>query len=123
MKRLTKEEFEDRMLALHRAKRIFIESGLTNSITRAFEIYQEVFAERERQLQVTRMTDGGDIYELPDCPDCGDKMRIIGAPPGVVGEINSRLACQNQKCGATFDSPYTLEQWRERLKIREPESI
>ena len=123
MKKLTREEFHDRLQAINRARKIFIESGLTNNISVAFEIYQEMIAEVDRQLKLTKeLSDGRignmfDEYDRPECPDCGADMYIRP----VFGEklIFSQLVCSNQKCDTAFNSIKTIMEWQRELKKRE----
>lgn len=53
MKTLEKDEFIDRTMALLRAQRIFVDSGVTNNISVAFEIYQEMLATQERAIHLS----------------------------------------------------------------------
>ena len=119
MKKLTKEEFIDRMDAIRRANKIFIDSGLTNNITTAFELYQEVFATRERQLVLTANIEGNshrtamDYYERPKCPECRADMKFRALPENAE-RIKTQLVCS--KCDVVLDSDKTLQEWMDILK-------
>lgn len=119
MKKLSIDEFEDRMNAIQRARQIFIASGLTKNITTAFELYQEVFAERERQLTLDSSVETGehrnimDNYERIKCPDCKEDMRFRVLPKNDEG-INTQLVCS--KCDLVLDSEKTLQDWMNTLK-------
>lgn len=122
MRKLTREEFHDRLDALQRARRIFIESGLTRNISVAFDTYQELLAEQERKSKITKeLADGRigglfDEYERPECPECGQKMffRWVKDAEG----INSQVVCGNPKCDVAFNSPKTIIEWAKELKKR-----
>jgi len=123
MKKLTREEFQDRLNAICRARKIFIESGLTNNISVAFEIYQELLAEQERKVRITKeLADGRigtmfDDYERVECPECGAVMmfRTVSGDE----RFHSQLVCSNPECDAAFFSEKNLEQWRKELVKRE----
>jgi len=114
MNKLTEEEFNDRMQAIQRARRIFIESGLTNSITLAFQIYQEVFAEQERQVFLDSMVNGNrtrtrfDSFIRPKCPECSSDMMLRSVPENQEG-VKTQCVCS--KCDVVLDSEYTLMEW------------
>jgi predicted RNA-binding Zn-ribbon protein involved in translation (DUF1610 family) len=122
MKKLTKDEFFDRAMAIQRARKIFIESGLTNNISIAFDAYQSIFAERERQIFMDSVVLGKraetpmDKYERPKCPECGTDMmfRKVDADG-----IATQLVCGNPKCDTVLDSEYTLEQWMKMLEKKD----
>lgn len=122
MKSLTMQEFTERMDAIQRAERIFIESGLTNNITVAFRIYQEIFAERERQLFISEQygdfRPGGRLarYERIPCPDCDSNMYISLIEKDQEGNT-TKLTCS--KCGTVLLSDKSLDEWMEALKRRE----
>lgn len=110
-------------MAIQRARRIFIESGLTDNITTAFQIYQEILAERDRELTITREMApeeyGGFVIredDLFDCPNCGDKMYIrFFTNPGE-GEAKSQVVCRNDKCDTIYDSDKTASEWIQYFK-------
>lgn len=119
MNRLTEEEFTDRMKAIQRAHQIFIESGLTNNITTAFKIYQDVFAERERELFLNARVYGNrtptilDRYERPKCPDCSSDMLIRELPENNEG-VKTQLVCT--KCDVVLDTDKSMNEWIEILE-------
>ena len=122
---MTADEFRDRLMAIQRARKIFCETGLTNNITHAFEVYQELLAEAERDIIVTAEQlpedSGGFVLkedELLDCPDCGAKMYIrifANAPPG---EPMSQVVCSNQACDTLYDSDKNASDWVRFFKER-----
>ena len=121
MKKLTIEEFEDRMRAIQRAKGIFVDSDLTRNITTAFELYQEIFAEREREIFLSTQVYGNrpltimDKYERPKCPDCNSDMMFRQVPENEEG-IKTQLVCSNQECQTVLSSEEDLSWWMENLK-------
>ncbi len=106
MKQLTKEEFQDRLVALNRAKRIF--NNLTdNNITKSFEAYQAILAETERPLtipigstdsQVYANTNKNVPYVTSDhlCPLCNKA--LLKYDP-CCGNPNGYLSCCDPVCG------------------------
>jgi hypothetical protein len=123
MKELTEEEFQDRAGAIQRARHIFIESGLMNHLTRAFQAYQEIFAEREREIFLDTQRYGNrprtvmDKYERPKCPDCGSDMMFRLVPKNTEG-IKVQLVCSKTNCDTVLNSEMSLEDWMKELKIK-----
>ena len=122
MKRLTAEEFQDRLQAFNRATRIF--GQLTdNNITLAFQAYQAILAEQDREIhmdvrKMQGMTGSDmDAYERPKCPDCDSDMGFRQVPPNDEG-IMTQLVCMNGSCDVVLDSELTMDQWREVLVKR-----
>jgi len=121
MKEFTFEEFNDRLGAVQRAQRIFIESGLTNNITKAFQIYQEVFAERDRELFITAQREGPhqktfmDRYERPLCPECGAALLFRIIPENSEG-IKTQLICSKPECDTLLNSDQDISWWMGQLK-------
>jgi len=126
MKRLTEEEFNDRVQAFIRAEKIFVKSGITDNITEAFRIYQAVLADRERELHVAPSEHGFmpgsplNRYERPQCPECGAFMGLRNVPENEDG-IKTQLVCMNDACDVVLDSELTIDQWRDKLKVRKDE--
>jgi len=86
MKRLSKKEFSDRVAALARAKKIFVRSGITTNITKAFELYQEILAEKERPIFISsktqpKLSDEKEFVKPLPCPDCGGPLSLRHLPP------------------------------------------
>lgn len=120
MKQLSSEEFYDRVLAVLRARRIFITPGITKNISEAFEIYQEVIAERDRQVFLDiqyygNKLGGADRFERPKCPVCDSPMLFRQVPENVEG-IKTQLVCSNRDCDTVYDSEKTLEEWMKELR-------
>ncbi len=126
MNKLTFEEFKDRMGALERAKRIFIDSGLTNNITTAFEIYQEVLAEKEREIFLSTREAGNrnwsplDIYERPKCVQCGTEMgiRAINIPQGIRNVNHFKTCWECYNCAHEEYSYKTIDEWMKELNLK-----
>ena len=119
MKELTIEEFADRLGAIQRAGKIFIDSGLLTdkNITTAFQLYQEVFAEREREIFLSTQQNDHSImsrYEDPKCLVCGAGMRVV-AQANTDG-TKVQLICRNPKCDEILNSTEDLMWWMEHLK-------
>lgn len=119
MKRLTKEEFESRLMEINNAERIFIHSGLTKNISVAFEIYQRILGETSHDVQINNVISAGrrgselDGYNRPECPKCGKDMFIQVFRPG--HHIKTRLICPDPSCPA-YDSDKDLDEWKAILK-------
>jgi len=118
MKRLDQQTFTDRIEALARARRIFT-PHLTLNITLAFEIYQEVLAEHQRQIQVSTLTAGHTAPSLLDqlgrlnCFKCETPMalRILSN-----GKYKTQWECP--RCGNKRRSKKTLNEWLDYLTRR-----
>lgn len=127
MNKLSKDEFNDRTLAILRARKIFIDSGVTKNISLAFELYQAVLADREREIQLSTQTAGNrartflDNYERPKCPDCGADMMIRRVPPNDEG-VNTQFVCSNDACDTVLDSHMTLQEIIQELERKEKEN-
>jgi hypothetical protein len=123
MNKLTEQEFQDRIQAVARARRIFIDSGVAGgNITTAFTLYQEVLAEQERAVLINTLTAGDsrppallDAYVRPKCPDCGSDLRFRVVPQNDEG-VKTQLVCSNQKCPLVLNSDETLDQWIAKLE-------
>ena len=121
MNELTEEEFRERALTLHHARKIFIESGLTNNITRAFEAYQEILAKYKQDIFVSTMVYGNekktfmDFYERPSCPTCGSSMKFRLVPENTE-RIVTQLVCSNSGCDIVLNSEKDLNWWMQNLK-------
>lgn len=122
MKELTIDEYNDRLKAIERAMHIFGE--LTdNNITKSFQAYQAIFAEREREIFIAtvngkRARTVMDKYERPQCPDCGSDMMFRQVKQNDEG-IVTQLVCSNQQCDTVLSSDKTLVDWMNILKVKD----
>jgi hypothetical protein len=117
MKTMNYNEFLHRTLEVNKAYRIF--SPLTNNMTEAFRLYQEVLAEERMELFVSTEVMGNrpltpmDDFERPLCPDCNSPMRFRMIPPNDEG-VNTQLVCEN--CDLVLDSEKTIQEWYQLLE-------
>lgn len=122
MKRLSFKEFHDRLQAIAEAEEIFI-PHITTNVSVAFELYQKVLADKERQLRLVeeRLRDYSILHDRarPKCPDCGAELglRLINTPKGKgnVHGYKSAWVCEEGDC--VYEAFYhkTLEDWLEEL--------
>ena len=122
MKKLSYEEFQKRINEVNKAAKIF--APLTNNISEAFRIYQEVLAEEHMQIFVSTAEMGNqsmtpmDDFERPKCPECQNELRLkLGAKDQDGKEWNSSWVCT--QCLAEFYSEKTAEEWMNELKRRD----
>lgn len=121
MRKLTYDEFHDRIGAFHRARRIFAHMT-DNDISKAFEAYQDILAETQRPLGVPAASMRGmtgsafdSLKHRPKCPDCGMDMNIRAVPQNLEG-VRTQLVCADPKCPVVLDSELTVSGWYELLK-------
>lgn len=132
MKKLTYDEFHDRVRALSRARKIFIPM-LTKNISIAFELYQEVLAETERDLFLTAATGGRapmtwlDQFERPVCPECGEPLylRIIKEPKGPKNQKGwvTCWGCLGPSCFYEGYSKKNVAEWVRELRKKKKELV
>jgi hypothetical protein len=124
MKTLTEEEFKDRLSAIQRSRRIFVETGLTNNITTAFEVYQSILAERDREIFMNTIVNGNrnpalmDKFERPKCPECNFDLMFRVVPPNDEGVV-TQLVCNNPSCDVVLNSDKSLNEWMTILEIKQ----
>lgn len=117
MKTMNYNEFLHRILEVNKAFKIF--SPLTNNMTEAFRLYQEVLAEEKMELFISIEAFGNrpmtpiDDYERPLCPDCNSPMRFRIIPPNEEN-VNTQLVCEN--CDLVLDSEKTIQEWYQLLE-------
>jgi len=117
MKTMNFSEFQHRINEVNKAYRIF--KPLTNNMTEAFRIYQEVLAEEKMEIFVSTAVFGDrpmtpmDDVELPLCPDCNSPMRFRMIPPNDEN-VNTQLVCEN--CDLVLDSEKTIQEWYQLLE-------
>lgn len=120
MNKLTQQEFQDRVEAVANARKIFI--NLTGgNITNAFTLYQEVLAEKTREIWIDSVVHGHrhpsplDGYDRPKCPDCGNDLmfRPINDPTQIHKVM---LDCENPECNTRLYSENDLNWWMEEMR-------
>ena len=117
MKKLNFTEFQNRINEVNKAYRIF--NPLTNNMTEAFRLYQEVLAEEKMEVFISSSVGGNrpmtpmDDYERPLCPDCDNPMRFRVLQPNDDG-VNTQLVCEN--CDLVLDSEKTIQEWYQLLE-------
>jgi hypothetical protein len=120
MNKLTEEEFQDRVQAVARARKIFIKLTEGN-ISNAFILYQEVLAEKDRPLTIntaiagTRPRTFMDNFQRPKCPECGSEMNFRPVKDNEEG-IKTQLVCSNQSCDTVLDSDMDIGEWMKTLE-------
>ena len=124
MRELTQEEFQDRLLAMNRAMHIFGELT-SNHMTKAFQAYQEIFAEREREIFMTHLTRGSSKqnlqperrFEPVPCPECSREMLyrpLLENPEG----FKLQWICSNPDCDTILNSENDINWWMDKLRKR-----
>ena len=131
MKRISFDKFQDRTKAIVKARKIFI-PHFTKNITVAFELYQEVLAEQERDRFLTTVTGGRvsmtwlDQYERPNCPSCEEPLylRIINIPKGKQNRRGWKTCweCLGPNCTHEEYSKKSVNEWVKRLKRRKEDA-
>ncbi len=123
MKKLTKEEFEDRVMAVFRARQIFIDSGITKNVSLAFELYQKVCADRDREIFLSTQVLGNrepkpfDKFVRPKC-ECGADMYFRRVQENDEG-IKVQLVCANPKCDIVLNSENDIDWWMKNLEVKD----
>jgi len=124
MKTMNYNEFLHRILEVNKAFKIF--SPLTNNMTEAFRLYQEVLAEEKMEIFVSAAVMGNrpmtpmDDCERPLCPDCNSPMRFRIIPPNDEN-VNTQLVCEN--CDLVLDSEKTIQEWYQMLEKKSDNGI
>jgi len=119
MKELSYEEYRKRLAEIQKARKIFVETGLTKNITRAFEVYLEIFAKEKMDLFINKITAPNtspfDECERPLCSECGTELRLSPMPIVVDGHTYpTTWVCEN--CGMEYYTEKTVEEWYEMLR-------
>ena len=144
MKRLTYEEYNDRVKTIAAANKIFGE--LTdNNMTRSFEAYQLILADHERSIflstQQANRRQGlfdSELFDRPECPECGRDLLYFDQtnedseynslwrcyelvyPTGEVEEYivaeGKEKKFRHPKCSYELFSEKTMATWMEELR-------
>jgi hypothetical protein len=123
MNKLTEEEFQDRVEAVVRARKIFIKLTEGN-ISNAFILYQEVLAEKYRPILLDSKNAGSrvmtqfDSFIRPKCPDCNSDMSFRQIKDNEEG-IRSQLVCSNKDCDTVLNSELSLDDWMRDLEKKD----
>lgn len=122
MKKLNYEEFHRRVSEVNKASRIF--APLTDNVSKAFELYQEVLAEEKMEVFISAARVGGrpltqmDDYERPRCPECETDLRLRVGAIDESGKVwNTSWVCEG--CKAEFYSDKTEQEWLDELQRRD----
>lgn len=119
MKKIDYKEFSDRLQEVAKARRIFI-PNITNNITVAFELYQEILAEERRDVFVSTITGGREAqtemhdYDRPVCPEDNIPLYLKVMAVDRDGKIWS-TSWYCKKCGIEFYSDKTTDDWIKEL--------
>jgi len=117
MKKLNLDEFQKRINETVKARKIFVKSGITNNITVAFQLYQDIFAEEQMQIMISGINTPFGNIERPTCDECGEEMRLDPRPKKIGDKIYpSTWVC---KCGMEEYTEKTVEQWYKELRIED----
>ena len=121
MRKLTYDEFQDRLMAEQRAKRIFLHMT-GGDVAKAFEAYQDILAETQRPVIVPAASMQGmtgsafdGLKHRPKCPECGMDMNLRAVPDNIEG-VKSQLVCADPQCDVVLDSELTIPEWYDLLK-------
>lgn len=124
MKKLNYAEFQKRISEVNKAAKIF--APLTNNISEAFKLYQEVLAEEQMEVFISTAVAGNqsmtpmDDFERPKCPECQNELRLkLGAKDSEDKVWNTSWVCT--QCLAEFYSDKTAEEWMNELRRKEVE--
>ena len=122
MKKLTFEEFNNRLIQVAKARQIFI-PNITDNISIAFELYQEILADEEKgeRMAVFIPSSAGkkepspfDDLERLKCPECGTEMMLaVGVIDTDGNRRNSSWKCR--ECLYEEYSDKTFDEWVEEL--------
>ena len=122
MKKLSYAEFQNRVNEVSKAAKIF--APLTNNISEAFKLYQEVLAEEKMEVFISTSVGGNrpmtaiDEYERPKCPECDIDLRLKVFPLDADGtRWNTAWVCV--KCQAEFYSEKTVPEWMNELRKKD----
>lgn len=122
MKKMNFNEFQKRLIEVNKASRIF--APLTNNITEAFKLYQEVLAEEKQEVFISTAMSGNrplspiDDFERPKCPECETELRLrINAKDMDGKQWNTSWVCET--CKAEFYSDKTAKEWMNELQRRD----
>lgn len=112
------KEFQERLNTVAKARKIFIESGLLpdKNITHAMQLYQDIFAEEEMAVTISKINTPFGNIERPRCDECDSEMKLNQMPKKIGNKVYpTTWVCT--KCSIQEYTEKTAEQWYEELKI------
>lgn len=119
MKKLTYDEFQNRMTEISNARKIFI-PHITNNISIAFSIYNELLAEEKMATFLSTRESWKlqkkpiDDYNKPRCPECYSLMNLRVNVVDKDGKTwNSSWTCSN--CFIELYSDKTADDWLKEI--------
>lgn len=123
MVKLSREEFEKRVTDIANARKIFT-PHITNNISIAFEMYQQLLEEADRKdVHLSTGNGGRNISEQqgpllgPKCPECNTQMGLVQKVKDIdKKEWPSAWRCTS--CGAMFYNEEDVNQIYDQL-VRE----
>lgn len=127
MQDLTDLEFRERLTDLHRARKIFIESGLTKNLSIAFEAYQALISDKKKADRLNTYDHKSPAallfqkYPRPTCPECGSPLKFREVPKNEKG-IKTQLVCMRDHPSSVLNSPLGLAEWQSLLSPEKMES-
>jgi predicted Zn-ribbon and HTH transcriptional regulator len=128
MKELTRQDFIERNMDFFRARKIYIESGLTNSLDMAWAAYQEILAAKKKVDRLNTRDHQGPAAVLfrnfprPACPTCGAPLRFRDIPKNDQG-VKSQLVCLVNHGESVLNSPLEIKEWEILLSRESLENI
>ncbi|MBN2568120.1 MAG: hypothetical protein JXB42_01685 [Deltaproteobacteria bacterium] len=97
MKQMNLKEFQNRLNEVAKARKIFINSGLTKNVTHAFQLYQDIFAEEEMAAFISGKEIPSNILK-ERCPECDGALSVRQRCSGMgAGDYISVIKCV--RCG------------------------
>ena len=115
MKKINYTEFQSRLSEVAKARKIFIKSGITKNITDAFQLYQDILAEEQREVIITKLQTPIENMERPQCDECDSDLKLSTRPQSIDGKIyHTTWICE--KCGMEYYSEKTVEEWYDILR-------
>ena len=118
MKNLDWKEFQKRTNEVIKARKIFIKSGITNNITVAFQLYQDLLAKEQMAVMISKINTPFGNIERPLCDACDSEMQLNPMPKKVGDKIYpSTWVCP--KCKIEEYTEKTPQEWYEELKIED----
>ena len=115
MKKLDYTEFKNRLSEVAKARKIFIKSGITKSITDAFQLYQDILADEQMDVVITKINTPFENIARPQCDECDSELKLDRRPRSIDGKLYpTTWICEN--CGMEYYTKKTAEEWYNELR-------